>query len=146
MIGEKMQSAITEKKGVDNPIGKLRKIITQMESDLNWYRANYPESNTAKKAELITQLDNICTTLEQCEPIDVWRVIWDKLNLARLHEFNGDLALVYFPLKPNLPDYATAKQVIIDLCGFNFSNPRDYEYGRGELFQEYAPKNKAYAE
>lgn len=137
MIGEKMQSAIEEKKSVDNPIGKLRKIITQMESDLEWYRVKFPESNAAKKADLINQLDNICKTLEQYEPIDVWRMIWDKLNLARLCDFDGDIALVYFPLKPNLPDYSEAKQIVIDLCGYDLKNPRDYEYHKGELFKEY---------
>jgi hypothetical protein len=135
-----MQSAIKNRQGADNPIGQLRLIVDQMDVNLVQYKRKYPDSITSinKRADLINALDEICRALEQCEPIDIWRLIWDKLNHARHHEFNGDMALVYFPLKPDLPDYATAKQIVIDLCGYSFENPRGYEYNRGQLFQEYA--------
>lgn len=138
-IGARIQSAIKSRQGINNPIGRFRAIVEQMDADLIQYKRKYPDSTTSinKRTDLINELDEICRTLEQYEPIDVWRMIWDKLNLARLCDFDGDIALVYFPLKPNLPDYSEAKQIVIDLCGYDLKNPRDYEYHKGELFKEY---------
>lgn len=135
-VATRMQSVIRWRQGVDNPVGQLRLIVDRMDTDLIHYKSKYPEAAASinKRADLINSLDDICRTLEQCEPIDVWRMIWGKLDEAKNIEFTPDIAMVYIPLKVNLPSYAEAKQVVIDLCGYAMDNPRDYDYARGKLY------------
>lgn len=131
-IGTTMESTIQEMNGVRYPVQRLRGIITGMVADLNWYQSKYPEKNTERRRQLIKDLDSVCRTLEACEPVEVWRMIWEKLGEARKEKYNGDIALVYFPLKPELPRYYEARQIVVDLCGYNL-NPVEYDYGRSKF-------------
>lgn len=140
-IGAAMQSAIESRRG-NNPVARLRGLIERMDNDLMRYKAKFPESLTGinQRAKTINELDSICKDLEQLEPLESWRTINDHIRSAEHHEFNPDIALVYIPLKIEKPEYTMAKKVIIDLCDYNFENPRDYEYYQGGLYQEYRNK------
>lgn len=137
-IGSIMQTCIESKWG-DSPIAHLRALIERMDKDLMQYKAKYPDSLTGinKRAKTINELDSICKKMEEIEPIDVWKTIKESIKSAEHHEFDPEIALVYIPLKANNPEYSTARKAIIDLCGYNFENPRDYEYYQGRLYQEY---------
>ena len=141
-IGASMQESIAKRDGIDNPIGELSAIVEQMNVDLKWYREKYPNANTSKKAELIQKLESIKDTLLLLEPLGVWRELWRKLDEARLQNEDRDVALVYFPLKSSLPpDWADVKQIVIDLCGYNFPDPMDYDYCRSKFYTSH-PKNE----
>ena len=121
---------------VKYPIQHLRAIVTEMKSNLNWYKQKNPDKSTTKRLQLIGELDAICRTLESCEPIEVWRTIWGKLGEARKEEFNADMALVYFPLKPELPPYHKGRQIVVDLCGYNLT-PYEYDCCRGKFYASW---------
>lgn len=135
-IGNIMTASSILRDHLDHPVQNLRSIIDQMRHDLQWYQSKYPEAKTEKKQQLIIQLDAICRSLEECEPIDVWRTIWGKLGEARRDKYNGDVALCYFPLKPVIPEYSESKQIVVDLCGYNL-NPYEYDYCRGKYFTSW---------
>jgi hypothetical protein len=66
----------------------------------------------------------------------VWGRIWQKLMEAKDQHQNADIALVYFPLKPTLPEYHESTQIVIDLCGYNL-DPYAYDYCRGKFYTSW---------
>ena len=135
-IGKKMQAASAMQEGVNNPVALLRKLIDGMRSNLCYYEKMNLNANTAKRREFIMQLELICQSFEQSGPLDVWTSIWEKLKEAKRDPFDGDIALVYFPLKSTLPRYSESKQVVIDACGYNLE-PYAYDYCRGKFFTSW---------
>lgn len=123
-MGGLMQQAQTK----SNPIQDLRVIVNDLTAQLKWYENKYPESDTTKRRELIYNLTEILRRLEQAEPLEVWQHIHRKLTEAKDQKFDGDVAVVYFPLKSTIPDPNGVNQVIIDGCGFNFDNLYQYSY------------------
>ena len=124
-IGNIIDEAMNAGNEMDDPVVMLRNLIEEDRSKLCWLARNKPEIDLSAKREHLVKLDAICRKLEAQPPIEPWRIIWDKLGEAKREKINGDLALVYFPLKPQLPDYYQTKQVVIDLCGYNL-DPREY--------------------
>lgn len=135
-IGEQMQNRLTRSIEGD-AIQRLRSLIGEDRKKLVWLSKNKPELDLTTKVEHLNEFDTICRELEGFRPLEPWRLIWEKLGEAVKDGFDGDLAVVYFPLKANMPEYYyDTKQVIIDLAGYNLWNPRDYsQTGRlGKLY------------
>ncbi|OAV72559.1 hypothetical protein Barb6_01002 [Bacteroidales bacterium Barb6] len=135
-LGNIIAAAQTLSDGVDNPVQELRAFIAQEQSNLRWLQQNRPEVNSEKKWKDIVKLDAIYRALEAYEPLEIWRTIWEKMGEAKRDKYNGDIALVYFPLKPYLPPYHEARQIVIDLCGYNL-NPYAYDYCKGKYFTSW---------
>ena len=50
------------------------------------------------------------------------RFIDEKLAEAKREDFDGDVAVVYIPLKAMLPDeYWQVRTIVIDACGYNLA-------------------------
>lgn len=143
-IGEMMQATSIIQGKVNNPVGQLRNIIDGMKSSLSYFEKMNPSANTTKRWEIIFQLDTICQSLERSGPIEVWNIIWDKLGEAKRDPFDGDIARVIFPLKPNLPDYSFAKQVYIDCAGYDLPSPYAYDCVTGTCFVTSSIKEGGY--
>ena len=122
-IGKTMERALN--KNADNPIVLLRNLIEKDRNQLQWLSEHRPEVDLSAKHEHLERLDSICRILEIWPPIEPWITIWQKLGEAKREGFNGDLALLYFPLKAILPPYHESRQVVIDLCGYDL-DPRVY--------------------
>lgn len=129
-IGQQMQQALNP--ATNNPTAELRAIVARMQSDLKWYKEHHPDADTRKREDLIYQLNSVCRQLESYGALDAWSLIWKKLGEAKDQHQNADIALVYFPLKPTLPEYHESKQIVIDLCGYNL-DPYAYDYCRGKF-------------
>ena len=141
-MGALMHESIAKRNGIDNPTGELSAIVEQMTSDLKWYREKYPNANTTKKEELIIKLESIKDTLLMLEPLGAWAEIWRKLDEALLQNEDRDVALVYFPLKASLPpDWEDVKQIVVDLCGYNFTDPMAYDYCRSKFYTSHSKTN-----
>jgi hypothetical protein len=91
-------------------------------------RQKYHDSDTTKRRELIYRLSEVLRSLEQAEPLEVWQIIRKKLTEAKDQKFDGDIAAIYLPLKPSIPEPSIVNMVLIDGCGFDFDNPIEYNY------------------
>lgn len=126
-LGSKMAATSILKENIDNPVQLLRKEITTMRSELNWYQNKYPTADIKRKAERISRLSIICDSLEACEPVFIMQIIHSKLTEAKKHKFQPHVACVWLPLVPNVPDILYARPVIIDLVGWDITTPYDYD-------------------
>lgn len=126
-IGQIIEAAMNAGDEVENPVMQLRSLIEHNRSKLRWLAVNKPDIDLSAKKEYLSKLDAICRRLEAQPPIEPWQIIWEKLGEAKREKFNGDLAVIYFPLKPQLPVYQDSRQVVIDLCGYNL-NPYEYTF------------------
>lgn len=112
-----------------SPAQRLKAIIDKMTADLDRYRAN-PNALPGivqSRVEMITELYGIYATLAHLEPLDVWYEINKRISDACLIQGGEDIALIYLPLRANLPPYKSTKMALIDLCGFNFESAYDYK-------------------
>lgn len=127
-IREMMDAASVLSEGVKSPVQQLRKEIDLMRSELVWYESKHPEMDTSKRRARIQRLDLICRSLEKCEPVDVMRMIQEKLVEAYHSKFNPDCACIWIPLRNDVPEPVYAKPAIIDLIGWDISTPHEYNY------------------
>ena len=113
---------------VTSPVQALRKELDMMRSELIWYENKYPSEDMSRKKERIIRLELICRSLEKCEPVDVMRMIQEKLIEAYHSKFNPDCACIWIPLRNDVPEPVYAKPAIIDLIGWDISTPYEYNY------------------
>lgn len=126
-IGKLMQAAITLSQASESPVQKLRAITSDMLANLKWYETKHPEADTSKRRDLIAKLDVICRKLEECEPIDLMRIIRQKLMEAKKDQFRPDTAVIIIPLTPDFPGIYDCNPAFIDLTGWEMSSERDYD-------------------
>ena len=99
-LGLQMQRADEMRSRADNPGGQLRAIIEGM----------------------IGELDAVCQELEGLRNLTLCRFLDEKLAEAKREDFDGDVAVVYIPLKAMLPDeYWQVRVIVIDACGYNLA-------------------------
>lgn len=127
-LGSIMAASRILQEGVNSPVQQLRIEIDLMRSELIWYENKYPDVDTTKRRERLIRLDAIYRALEECEPIDLMRIIRVKLAEAKKHKFAPDCACVWLPLSPSVGDLLYARPAIIDLVGWNIKTPYDYNY------------------
>lgn len=127
-LGSIMAASRILQEGVNSPVQQLRKEIDFMRSALTWYESKYPDADTSKRREQLSRLDVICRSLEDCEPIDLMRILRIKLAEAKKHKVDPDCACIWLPLSPHVSDLLHARPAIIDLVGWNIKTPYDYNY------------------
>lgn len=127
-IGALMDAANTMSARVDRPVAELRNIVSRMRADLTWYQQRYPDHKVDNKLQLLRSLEAVTQALEQCEPVDLMRTVRTKLTEAALNKFNPDVAVIYLPLKHQIPDILHCKPAIIDLCDWRVDSPYDYDH------------------
>ena len=119
-----------------DPSVSLRRIVAKLSSKLSWFEKQYPHVDTTSKHDLIFELDDIRDTLDKCAPITLMYSIKEKLKEPALDKYPADCAVVLLPLKKDVPGIQYAHPAIIDLVGWDVTNPREYNYigclnGRG---------------
>ena len=99
-LGLQMQQAHAMRSRAYNPVGRLRAIIEGM----------------------IGELNAVCQELEGLRNLTLCRFIDEKLAEAKREDFDGDVAVVYIPLKAMLPDeYWQVRTIVVDACGYNLA-------------------------
>lgn len=127
-LGSLMTASRLLQEGINSPVQQLRKVVDTMRSGLVWYEGKYPGSDTSKRWDLLKQLEIICQSLENCEPISLMPIIREKLTEAKKHKFQPDCACIWIPLAPVVGNLLHARPAIIDLVGWDISTPYDYNY------------------
>ena len=127
-IGSLMEASTILHAGVTSPVAALRQEINQMKSELRWYQEKNPQTDTVKRSERLCRLELIVREIEWCEPINVTRIIREKLTEAIKDRFNPDVACIWMPLRASMPDILHARPAIIDLTGWTISSEYDYDH------------------
>lgn len=127
-LGSLMTASRILQEGVNSPVQQLRKIVDTMRSELTWYKAKYPNADTTKRRDRLSELEIVCQSLEACEPIFLMKTIREKLAEAKKHKFDPDCACIWLPLSPVVGDILYARPAIIDLVGWDISSPYDYDH------------------
>lgn len=115
-----MQQAYAMRSRAYNPVGQLRAIVERMIGELKQAEEKAPLANHSRRWALIGELDAICQALESLRSLTLCRFLDEKLAEAKRERFDGDVAVVYIPLKGELPDeYWQLRVIVIDACGYN---------------------------
>ena len=118
------------------PPGRLRAIVERMIGELKQAEEKAPLANHSRRWALIGELDEICQDLEGLRNLALCRFLDEKLAEAKRELFDGDVAVVYIPLKGELPDeYWQVRVIVIDACGYNLA-PYAYQL-LGKCGQEF---------
>ena len=121
-LGLQMQRADEMRSRAYNPVGQLRAIIERMISELKQAEEKVPLANYSRRWALIGELDAVCQELEGLRNLTLCRFLDEKLAEAKREDFDGDVAVVYIPLKAMLPDeYWLVRTIVIDACGYNLA-------------------------
>lgn len=135
-LGLQMQRADEMRSRAYNPVGQLRAIIERMIGELKQAEEKAPLANYSRRWALISELDAVCQELEGLRNLTLCRFLDKKLAEAKRERFDGDVAVVYIPLKGILPDeYWQVRVIVIDACGYNLA-PYAYQL-LGKCGQEY---------
>ena len=119
-LGLQMQRAEEMRSRAYNPVGRLRAIVERMISELKQAEAKAPLANFSRRWALIEELDAVCHELEGLRNLALCHFLDKKLAEAKREAFDGDVAVVYIPLKAELPDeYWEVRAIVIDACGYN---------------------------
>ena len=121
-----MQRADEMRSRAYNPVGQLRAIIERMISELKQAEEKAPLANYSRRWALIGELNAVCQELEGLRNLTLCRFIDEKLAEAKREDFDGDVAVVYSPLKAMLPDeYWQARTSVVDAWGYNVARYGD---------------------